>query len=138
MNNVCERCGVKTRLVGCLMVSGMMLLCGCLNYLPVSSGSSGRRYGDYYNSTKKIWQGPYIHDNDWFWLGDWGSLGQTIGSSGLFLLWYGVCVTAPIGFVVHQVEKVTLAPVVDTLYLPFDFWFRDDYLKVKGARDAEK
>ena len=105
-----------------LMVCSSIVLSGCLNY------SVNREFGDYYNSTKTIWNDPCIHRNDWFFDVKFGSLGQTVGYSGLFLFVYGIVITGPVGEVIHEVEKVTLSPVVDTLYLPIDLCFRANYL----------
>ena len=109
------------------MVCGSILLSGCLNY------SLNREFGDYYNSTKTIWNDPCIHSNDWFFDVEFGSLGQTVGYSGLFLFLYGIVITGPVGQVIHQVEKVTLSPAVDTLYLPIDLCFRANYLDKKNT-----
>ena len=98
----------------------MVLFGGCLNY------SVNRKFGDYYNTTKKIWNDQYIHKNDWFFDFEFGSLGQTIGYSGVFLALWGAVITMPVGWCVHEVEKVSLAPAADTLYLPLDFCFHDE------------
>ena len=67
-----------------------------------------------------------------------GSLGQTVGYSGLFLFIYGIVITGPVGEVIHEVEKVALSPVVDTLYLPIDLCFRANYLeKKKNTNEKE-
>ena len=115
------------------MVCSSIVLCGCLNY------SVNRKFGDYYNSTKTIWNDPCIHRNDWFFDVKFGSLGQTVGYSGLFLFIYGIVITGPVGEVIHEVEKVTLSPVVDTLYLPIDLHCHGDYLdKKKNANKMEE
>ena len=114
------------------MVCSSIVLCGCLNY------SVSRDFGDYYNSTKTIWDDPCIHKNDWFFDVKFGSFGQTVGYSGLFLFIYGIVITGPVGEVIHEVEKVTLSPVVDTLYLPIDLHCHGDYLdKKKNANKME-
>ena len=101
------------------------LLSGCLNY------SVDRKFGDYYNTTKTIWNDSCIHRNDWFFDFEFGSLGQTIAYSGVFMAIWGSVITMPVGWCVHEVEKVSLAPVVDTLYLPIDWFWRADYLEEK-------
>ena len=107
------------------MVCSSIVLCGCLNY------SVNRDFGDYYNSTKTIWDDPCIHRNDWFFDFEFGSLGQTIAYSGVFLALWGAVITMPVGWCVQEVEKVTLSPVVDTLYLPIDLYCHGDYLDKK-------
>ena len=116
-----------------LMVCSSIVLSGCLNY------SVNREFGDYNNSTKTIWNDPCIHRNDWFFDVKFGLLGQTVGYSGLFLFIYGIVITGPVGEVIHEVEKVTLSPVVDTLYLPIDLCFRANYLdKKKNTNEKEE
>ena len=116
-----------------LMVCSSIVLSGCLNY------SVNREFGDYYNSTKTIWSDSCIHKNDWFFDVKFGSLGQTVGYSGLFLFIYGIVITGPVGEVIHEVEKVALSPVVDTLYLPIDLHCHGDYLdKKKNANKMEE
>lgn len=56
------------------------------------------------------------------------TLGQTILCTGYPFFFYGCLLTAPVGVVVHYAEMVTLAPAIDTLYLPLDFYRRDDYI----------
>ena len=113
------------------LVCSSIVLSGCLNY------SVNRDFGDYYNSTKTIWNDPCIHRNDWFFDFEFGSLGQTIAYSGVFLAIWGAVITMPVGWCVHEVEKVTLSPVFDTLYLPVDFCFRNDYLEKTKMKEAK-
>ena len=114
------------------MVCSSIALSGCLNY------SIKRKFGDYYSTTKTIWNDPCIHTNDWFFDFEFGSLGQTIAESGVFLALWGVVITAPVGWCVHEVEKVTLSPVVDTLYLPIDLYCHGDYLDMKKKANERK
>ena len=99
-----------------------IMLSGCLAY------HSDRHFGDYYNTTKEIWGEPCITRNSWFLNLNVDTLGQSIALSGLLLAIYGIELTAPVGVVVHYAEMVTLAPDIDTLYLPLDFYRRDDYI----------
>lgn len=120
------------RLSACLMVVLLAVTQGgCLWY------HGERKWGDYYSTTKTVWDEPFARPVEWFWLGDWGSVGQTISSSGLFFCLYGVYVTMPIGWCVYYAEHVTLAPVYDTLMLPVDFCCHDKYLENERRRAEE-
>lgn len=106
----------------------LMMMSGCLAY------RDDREFGDYYNTTKGLWSRPYGTYDYQFSI---DSFGQTVGTSGVFLFFYGVIVTNPIGFCIHQVEKCTIAPLWDTIMLIPDLCYHSKYLEISGKEPVK-
>lgn len=95
---------------------------------------SERDCGDCYNTTKWFWHHSYASRGRR--APEVNSLGQCIGGSGYYLLGIGALVTEPVGWVVHAVETLALAPVYDTLLLPVDFCCTSETAEQDKAREA--
>lgn len=117
---------MKRRITILAVIVCLVSLGGCQSY------TGKRQGGDYYNSTKTLWRTSFSQGD--VRTASWGSLGQTIGFGGSrLLLGLGNWVMLPVGAIVHDVEKFTLAPLVDTLYLPLDLYWREAYEEKKAA-----